>query len=631
MLHELPLQQWRLRNFKSVREATIDFAPLTVLVGPNSSGKSSLIQSILSCVQAARSFMDEPRFPLNGVYLGLGDYDDLQTQGAATGGITLGGAFSLTARSAPHGDRLAARTRSRITRYELNWDVKLVGALTEGHPGSAMVGAASLAVSVDEDGGDRDSVHLAVESSLHQSPESIGHGGQIDVRGEVRFGGRERPEVVDAVVQKAGIPLQVLVRRRLSELRAEVFMRNWIRAEGESTSGVKRLIGRGRSQHQNDEIDEFERLRKTLDTLSSILASDSGDIPDGIEPSIDLAGPPALADEVAQALAAAARAFLDDPRDPRVFETLVESDDLSRLAHDRLAREQLKRFVASVLEQGSPGQMQLVEIRDRGGSLLREASRALFEYLRGDVVYLGPLRERPQVMYRVIQTEAPDDVGTAGQHTAAVLYRNQGRKIRAPHPSGGARTMKLGEAVDAWVSEFGLAARVRTRDAGRHGFELLVEVDGLARPLDPTSVGVGVSQVLPVLVRVLLADPGQLIMLEQPELHLHPQLQQKLGDFLLRASQSGRQILVETHSDHLVTRLRRRIAEADDESVGDLVRLLFVYQEGGGTTYRPVDINEFGGIDEWPPGFFDQAVEDVRQIVQAGLEKKRQRTNPDSV
>ena len=115
------------------------------------------------------------------------------------------------------------------------------------------------------------------------------------------------------------------------------------------------------------------------------------------------------------------------------------------------------------------------------------------------------------------------------------------------------------------------------------GIGLSVTPRGTGRAVDLTSVGVGVSQVLPVLLLCLLAEPGTLVILEQPELHLHPRLETLLADFLLACARAGRQLLVETHSAHLVNRLRYHIAKDETDSTYELVGLVFAENHHGVT------------------------------------------------
>ena len=139
------------------------------------------------------------------------------------------------------------------------------------------------------------------------------------------------------------------------------------------------------------------------------------------------------------------------------------------------------------------------------------------------------------------------------------------------------------------------------------------------------SIGVGVSQVLPVLVLCLITEPNQVVMIEQPELHLHPAMQLKLADFLLECARTGRQVVVETHSEHIVNRLRLRSME-DPEENGKLVRLLFAEQENGNTVYRSSDVNELGGLDEdWPEGFLDVGANEAASFMRVSIGKMREK------
>jgi predicted ATPase len=188
---------------------------------------------------------------------------------------------------------------------------------------------------------------------------------------------------------------------------------------------------------------------------------------------------------------------------------------------------------------------------------------------------------------------------------------------------GGTERVPLREAVDHWLEAFGLARAIETLYRPRLGLEPQIVMPEVARPLDMTAVGVGVSQILPVLVMGLHSEPGSVLLMEQPELHLHPAMQQKLGDFLLACARSGRQVIVETHSDHLVTRLRRRIAEDDSDAVLNLVGLVFTERRDGRTSFSHLEPNRFGGFDDWPEGFFDESSTDSQRLLEAGIRKRR--------
>jgi predicted ATPase len=215
-------------------------------------------------------------------------------------------------------------------------------------------------------------------------------------------------------------------------------------------------------------------------------------------------------------------------------------------------------------------------------------------------------------------------IGTKGEYLATVLHASRAREVFNPTEDGSVRTMLLSDAVDDWARRLGIADAIQTQDLGRLGIQVSVQRGGIP-PVDLTGVGVGVSQLLPVIVMCLLAGPGSLILVEQPELHLHPALQQRLGDFLLACALSGRQLIVETHSEYVVSRLRRRIAEDESGELLSALAMYFVEQRDDASEFRHVPVNEFGGIEEWPAGFFDQAGGESRKILEAALEKRDRR------
>ncbi|MBI1832856.1 MAG: DUF3696 domain-containing protein, partial [Planctomycetes bacterium] len=133
-------------------------------------------------------------------------------------------------------------------------------------------------------------------------------------------------------------------------------------------------------------------------------------------------------------------------------------------------------------------------------------------------------------------------------------------------------------------------------------------------------MGEGVSQILPIIACTLFGARDDCLLVEQPEIHLHPALQAELGDLFIDVSQNGhRQILVETHSEHLVLRIRRRIAEG--KLSPDQVAILFVEKQGGESTVRRLDLNCRGHFSDWPKGFFDEAYQEAMALAEAASKK----------
>lgn len=231
------------------------------------------------------------------------------------------------------------------------------------------------------------------------------------------------------------------------------------------------------------------------------------------------------------------------------------------------------------------------------------------------VRHLGPLRAAPQPFYGLPEAASVASVGKNGEYTAAVLSTFGKQRTLLPMPNGKERQARLGEAVDAWVRELGLLASVHPTEGGKYGYELNVSIEGVGRPLDLTTVGVGVSQALPIIVLGLIAGKGSLLLFEQPELHLHPNVQAALGDFFLALARSGRQLIIETHSEYLINRLRRRQKTDPKPDAMDVTRLFFFEREGAAAKVTPVRIGKQGSMPDWPRGFLDTASREVEAMV----------------
>jgi predicted ATPase len=238
--------------------------------------------------------------------------------------------------------------------------------------------------------------------------------------------------------------------------------------------------------------------------------------------------------------------------------------------------------------------------------------------------YLGPLRADPSTIH-TSPTGEPDDVGKQGEHAAAVYEARKLLTVRwVPPGESESRENTLEEAMAAWLVYLGMAKGVASQEAAR-GFTWMVKTHGdKARPL--FSVGVGVSQVLPILVAGLLAPEGAVLIIEQPELHLHPRAQARLGDFFVSLAHLGKQCLIETHSDTLVNQLRLHMVKGG-EAVRELVSIYFVEQdEQGDARFEPVKVSEGGNIVNWPEGFLDESVKQEEAIAQEALRRRASRS-----
>jgi predicted ATPase len=272
-------------------------------------------------------------------------------------------------------------------------------------------------------------------------------------------------------------------------------------------------------------------------------------------------------------------------------------------------------------------------IMNRAPSPIFMATRHLDQFFSDSIKYLGPLRDEPKSLYPISPTVDPSDVGIKGEHTAAVLELHKNLQVRylptsafiEPEIVLNPITRSLETAVTDWLRYLGVAENIEIRDKGKFGHELTVSINGTKRKNDLTHVGVGVSQVLPILVVSLLAKPNTTLVFEQPELHLHPKVQTLLADFFLSMTQLGKQCIVETHSEYFINRIRFRAAAAVNNNPWVQAVKIFFVEKGDqeSSFFREVNVNEYGAILEWPEGFFDQSQRESEMILRAAAMKRK--------
>jgi predicted ATPase len=143
-------------------------------------------------------------------------------------------------------------------------------------------------------------------------------------------------------------------------------------------------------------------------------------------------------------------------------------------------------------------------------------------------------------------------------------------------------------------------------------------------------VGFGVSQVLPVVVQCFYASPHTTIILEQPEIHLHPSVQTALADLFIEAAQSREggadrkiQVIIESHSEHFLRRLQRRLAEG--VVTPDDVALYFCESGDQGAALRPLEVNLYGEIKNWPENFFGDEMGELAARMDAAADREAER------
>lgn len=235
------------------------------------------------------------------------------------------------------------------------------------------------------------------------------------------------------------------------------------------------------------------------------------------------------------------------------------------------------------------------------------------------IKYLGPLRDTPDRQYAIYKNTTASTI--TGAKAPYLLARNGKKRIdKKIHPpimeekfdtqitSGNNTVMEL---VYEWMNYLELG-NIEIRNS-ENAIQLNIGDSNIA------DVGFGVGQALPILVEGITMNYEQSLLIEQPEIHLHPRMQMRMADFLISLASTNHNLIVETHSDHIINRIVRRALECKNESLINNIAIYFVDNVNGQSTVEEIIIDRVTGITQCPEAFFGQFASETNLIVKAGL------------
>lgn len=639
------IKEWTVQNFKSVyKETALSLSPLTIFAGANSSGKSTFIQSLLLTAQTLQSPVKTRHVILNGNIVRLGSFNDVLSNGVMDETIKIGfelvpiqSNFRLDAHASTYVrnvyfsnaiDNLNSirahfsfSARGRDDDELLQLQPKLVETgikitspemIRRNDPQEIIIRRIHKTVDsrvsqlnlVKEKLTNLDITSLEFEiikpttniiskrirrfSELMKAGKAVGVDLQHFLPSQIQFIYDETEEFSRRVVDLLVSPDTYVYRGVISDEY------NSINLNTNFVLEVKKVFSDFKREIENKEVaDQFgmstAAVRKTLKIINELLADFS--------------------------IQVAHQSMLKITSTPKAILTqrfAAISDNLQKLARGNTQPSYKLTYYRPV-------------------DTISTAVDFIREYFNRFVKYLGPLRDEPKPVYPLSGTTDSKDVGYRGEHTAAVLDIHRNTSILYINPSQfnsehvvlETSPSTLLPAVLDWLQYMGVASNVATADKGKLGHELKVKTSGATTLHDLTHVGVGVSQVLPILVLSLLAESGSTLIFEQPELHLHPRVQTRLADFFVSMTLLGKQCIVETHSEYLINRLRYQVAVSKDELFSKNILMYFVEKENNQSSFRPITINKYGVIEEWPKGFFDENEDISAAILKASMQKRR--------
>ena len=247
-----------------------------------------------------------------------------------------------------------------------------------------------------------------------------------------------------------------------------------------------------------------------------------------------------------------------------------------------------------------------------------------YEKALDNIFYLGPLREFPKREYRW-SGERPSDVGQRGENVVnAILAASQAGEMR--NVRKGAWKQGFQDIVAHWLREMGMIQdfRIKRITKGSNLWQVHVQTKQDGSDVLLTDVGFEVSQVLPVITLLQYAPERTTVLLEQPELHLHPLAQAELADVILQAVAHRKvQVILESHSELLLLRLQKRIAEQHYEINSDDVSLYFCNSHDKVSQMEDLELDLLGNIQNWPENFMGDAFGEISEAELARLRRKK--------
>lgn len=224
------------------------------------------------------------------------------------------------------------------------------------------------------------------------------------------------------------------------------------------------------------------------------------------------------------------------------------------------------------------------------------------ETLEMNVDYIGPLRCMPDRTHYYTGAELPDNVGPRGDNAYQLLCSNE----------------ELVNRVSAWFKNNFNGCKMRVVSAGSEKGTYLIQMnkpDNGSYWVNIADEGMGMGQILPIVVRCIHPVKDSIVVVEQPELHLHPAAHESIAKlFATTSKNNGQRYIVETHSENILLGLRDAVVDKEIDFTSDDVIIYFVDEDEGGAYLKKITIEEDGLLSDWPTGVFNESYEIIKSI-----------------
>lgn len=268
--------------------------------------------------------------------------------------------------------------------------------------------------------------------------------------------------------------------------------------------------------------------------------------------------------------------------------------------------DQYSTYLSLVLS-GSKKQRLLTTVRAANGEAIPQSSFPVFQYLNAE-------RMGPRIYTGIGESDSLIDPD--GQNAAYLvdLADQEGFAISNDLLSEN-EPIKFSYQVEKYLSAIMGDIKLHYEaDYDSAVMKTTFQTSAAENPVTPPLTGFGYSYALPIVVAGLLCTcfPNMVLIVENPEAHLHPSAQSNMGKFLALLAGCGVQVIVETHSEHIIDGARLQMAH---EKKTDCMRVHFFSYDKQGTSVKQIDVNQRGELTSWPKGFFDQKQKDLRELL----------------
>ena len=228
------------------------------------------------------------------------------------------------------------------------------------------------------------------------------------------------------------------------------------------------------------------------------------------------------------------------------------------------------------------------------------------------VHYISADRIGPQDFYPKHSFTEFRHVGNKGQHTANLLAKKRTDLVHEELCLNEAATKTVLDQTEAWLGRIFDGGKIEVKSLEANIVLMEMNSERGQSLYKPVNVGFGYSYALPIIVSGLIAQEGEILIVENPEAHLHPFAQSQLTKFLAQVSACGVQVFIESHSDHILNALR--IAVLDDIIKSSELNILYFDRDNDGIQLAKIPVLDDGSIEMWPSRFFDQTDKDFARL-----------------